>query len=170
MLNRVAEVARTANRAMVTRHPNAMDCEVWRKAVTRTAGAVGAPVGGIPTLGGPAVLDPEDEAEVEYTMIGAGKVLFAGIYEGTTLSDSRDGAEAQATAMASIEPTVAGAFEPKDSDLIMAMPGGGVVIPYEVTRVINAVNIPPYVPKYELSAQGDMMFPPGLAANQAARP
>lgn len=170
MLNRVPEAARIANRAMVTRHPNAMVCQVWRKSVTRTLGAGATLVGGLPTLGGLAVLDQEDEAEVEYTLIGTGKVLFAGVYEGTTLNDSRDAAEGMATALASIEPDVAGAFEPKDSDLIMAEPGGGIVIPYEVTRVINAVNIPPYVPKYELSAQGDLMSPPGLAALQAARP
>lgn len=169
MLNQVPQALRAANRTMVLRHPNSMPCQVWRKVVTRTLGAGPDLVGGIPTLGGMAVLDPEDEAQVDYTMIGAGMVLFAGVYEGTKLSDARDAPEAMATALAMIEPDEAGAFEPKDSDLIMAMPGGGVVIPYEVTNVVNAVNIPPYVPKYELSAQGDLMFAAGLAAEQAAR-
>jgi len=95
--------------------------------------------------------------------------LFASTYEPTTFNDRKDAPEAVAMAEALIEPETEGLFEPRDSDLIMAMPGGGVVIPYEVTRVVNTVNIPPYVPKYQLSAQGDMLFPPELAAEQAAR-
>ncbi len=61
------------------------------------------------------------------------------------------------------------AFDIRDGDLIMVQPGDGVVIPYEVTNVLNLVNIPPFVTKYELSAQGDLMFLPEVAADQAQR-
>ena len=172
MLNQVPAAFRIAARAMVTRHPNAMECQVWRKTVTRTAGAESGQEGGLPTLGGLAVLKADDEAELDYVLLGNGHVLFAGVYEGTSLSDARDNAEAEPSAIANalIEPETAGAFEPKTSDLVMVMPGAGVVLTYEVTKVLNTINIPPYMPKYELSSQGDLMFVPGVAASQAARP
>ena len=161
MLNQVPNGMRVAQRGVVLRHPNAMDCQVWRRRVTRTDGADGE-LGGLPTLGGIGVTDSEDEPESDYELLGSGKVLFTGGYEGSVLQDNKDSAEG-ITGIALIEPLEAGSFTPKDSDLVMAMPGGGVVIPYEVTNVLNTVNIPPYVAKYELSPQGDLLFVPGVA-------
>lgn len=171
MLNQVPNALRKANRTMVMRHPNSMECQVWRLKATRTAGAQAGNEGGLPTLGGLAVMKADDEPEVEYEMLGSGMVQFCGVYEPTTLSDARDNAEAEATAIAPalIEPLVENGFECKPNDMVMVMPGGGVVVTYEVTRVLNTVNIPPYVPKYELSALGDMMFVPWVSANQATR-
>jgi hypothetical protein len=169
MLNQVAEALRARARLITLNHPNSMDCEVWRKTVKRTFGAGAQPIGGLPTLGGIAVLDPEDETEPEYECIGEGKVQFCNIYERTTMHDSRESAEQQEVAEALIEPLMPCAFEPKDSDLVMAFPGGGAVIPYEVTRVINTANIPPYAPKYELRAQGDLVFDPSIKAEFDAR-
>lgn len=158
MLTAVPNALRIAARAMVTRHPNAFEAQVMRRNVTRTAGAEAGEAGGLPTLGGLAVMDPEDEAEVEYSLLGTARVLFTTMYEPSTMADNRESPEAAANALALIEPDLPGAFEPKDGDLVMLMPGAGVVIPYEVTNVLNQVNIPPYVPKYELSAQGDLSF------------
>lgn len=158
MHNQAAIAMRVANRNVVMRHPNAMECQVHRKTVVRTVGAEAGPLGGLPSLGGMGVMDNEDEAQVDYEVIGSGRVLFVGRYEGSTLADARDNAEAL-LGEALIEPDVDGAFEPRDGDLVMAMPGGGVVITFEVTKVFNYVNIPPYVPRYELSPQGDMLLP-----------
>lgn len=160
MLNQVSNGMRVAQRGVVMRHPNAMDCQVWRRRVNRTEGANGE-LGGLPTLGGIGVTDSEDEPESDYELLGSGKVLFTGRYEGSTMQDNKESAEAT-TGVALIEPLEIDAFTPKDSDLVMAMPGGGVVIPYEVTNVLNTVNIPPYVAKYELSPQGDLLFAPGV--------
>jgi hypothetical protein len=170
MLTQVPQALRVAARAMVTRHRNAFDAQVFRRTVTRTAGAESGQGGGRPTLGGLAVMDPEDEAEVDYVPLGNAKVLFTGQYEDTTLSSRRDFAEQMATSTALIEPDTQGAFEPKNGDLVMLFPGGGVVVPYEVTGITATVNIPPYVPRYELSAQGDLMFADVVAQSQAGRP
>lgn len=170
MLNQVPTAIRTAARNVTLRHPNAMDCHIYRRSVVRTAGAEdGASPSGAPTLGGAGVMDTEDENEVDYTDLGAGRILFGGVYVPTDLSDRRDAAEG-AVGEAQIEPIEAGAFECKDGDLVMVMPGGGVVLTYEVTKILNTVNIPPYVPKYEVTPQGDLMFVPEVAADQAARP
>lgn len=169
MLNAVPAALRVAARAMVTRHPNSLECQVWRKTVTRTAGAESGSMGGLPTLGGIGVLDPEEEVEADYAMIGEGHMLGCGVYEPTEMVDNKDSAEQAPVFQALLEPATEGAWQPKDSDLVMVMPGGGVVLTYEVTKVLNAVNIPPYVPKVELSAIGDLMYIPGVAAAVAAR-
>lgn len=169
MLNAVPTGLRIAARAMVTRHPNAMDCQVWRRQVQRTAGAESGAAGGLPTLGGLTVMESDDEPQSDYVLLGEGKLLFTGLYERTTMADSKDSPMAAGVSEALVEPAVLGAFELKDGDLVMAMPGAGVVITYECTNVLNTVNIPPYLPKYELSAQGDLMFVPGVADSQAGR-
>lgn len=168
MLNRVAQGLRTANRTVVKHHPNSMECQVLRRSTTRTAGA-GGTLGGQPTLGGLGVMDPEDETEVDYEVLGDAYILFTGRFEPASLSDRRDAPES-VVGEATIEPVECDAFEPKDGDLVMVMPGGGVVVSYEVTKVLSTVNIPPYVPKYELSPQGDMLHLPEVAASQAERP
>jgi hypothetical protein len=150
---------RIAQRGVTLRHPNAMECQVWRKKVERTE-APGALLGGLPTLGGIGVTDNEDEPQVSYELLGDGKVLFTGRYEGTTLEDNKASAET-VTGVALIEPLQDKAFVPKDSDLVMILLAGAV-IPYEVTNVLNTVNIPPYVAKYELSPQGDLLFDAGV--------
>lgn len=160
MLNAVPNAIRVAARAQVLRHPNSFKAEVQRRRVVRTAGAEDGMAGGLPTLGGIGVMDSEDEAEIDYELLGPAHVLFTSQYEGTTLADRGDSAEPMEVVQAMIEPDVAGAFDVKDGDLVMLLPGAGVVITYEVTNVISAVNIAPYVPRYELSAQGDLAFSP----------
>lgn len=162
MLNAVPNAVRKASRVATLRHPNAFDGQLMRRVVKRTEGAEAGEAGGLPTLGGLAVMDPEDEPEVDYELMGDVRVLFTDQYQGTTMADRGDAPESMGTAMAMIEPLEEGQFAPKDGDLVMLMPGAGVVIPYEVTNVINAINIPPYVAKYELSAQGDLVFAAGL--------
>lgn len=170
MLNQVPIAARTAARVMTMRHPNAMACQVMRKNVTRTTGAESGNMGGLPTLGGLGVLDSQEEVEADYALLGDGFVLFTGVYERTEMVDRKDSPEQMAVSEAMVEPVQAGAWVPKDGDLVMVMPGGGVVLTYEVTKVMNTINIPPYAPKYELSALGDLMFVPGVEQAMADRP
>lgn len=168
MLNNVAIAVRRGSRLVVLNHRNAIEATIMRRTVTRTAGAEAGTMGGLPTLGGIGVMDPEDEPEVDYAPLGPAKVLFAEPYQPTTMSDRRDAPEA-ATAIALIEPITEGLFDIKDGDLVMLSPGGGVVIPYEVTNVLNTVNIPPYAPRYELSAQGVLSFDGEIADELANR-
>jgi hypothetical protein len=174
MLNRVPEGMRRANRTVVTRHPNRVECTVWRRVVARTAGAESGNAAGRPTLGGLTVMDPEDEAQIELQPLGDAWVLFVSQYERQTMNAARDAPETVPAGEAMIEPVAepvdgVPAFDIKDGDLVMVMPGDGVVIPYEVTNVLNLVNIPPFVTKYELSAQGDLMFLPDVAQSQEDR-
>ncbi len=162
MLTQVPTAMRRANRAVVLRHRNTFAALVMRRSVTRTFGAEDGMLGGLPTLGGGSVLAADDEPQVDYKRLGPARVLFTTAYEPTTMNDRRDASDQQPTALALIEPEVEGAFDIKDGDLVMLMPGAGVVVPYEVTNVISQVNIPPYVIRYELSAQGEMAFDPDV--------
>ncbi len=163
MLNRVPEAVRTGVRAMVLRNPNAMNCRGLRKEVTRTAGAGPAEVGGAPTLGGMAVMSNDDEPQVDYVPLGDGKVLFAGVFQPVKLSDGRDAPEQADSGEAIVEPLEAGEWALRDGDLLLVSPGGDVLIPYEVTRVLTNIAIPPYVQRVELAAQGDAVFDPDTA-------
>lgn len=170
MLTNVPQAVRTGVRAMVLRHPNAMDCEVFRKASPRTFGAEAGDLGGMPSLGGLAVLNNDDEAEVDFMPLGQGRILFTGVMQPAKLADSRDFPESAPVGEAMVEPVEPGAFALKDGDLVVATPGSGVGIPYEVTKVLTMIHIPPYVQRVELSQQGEAMFDADIAAMLADRP
>ena len=95
MLTLVPTAQRLAARQMVMRHGNSMDATVYRKVAQRTTGAGAGPLGGLPSLGGMAVLDNEDEPQVDFQPLGTGKLLFTGVYEKTQLNDARDAADQQ---------------------------------------------------------------------------
>ena len=54
MLTNVPSAVNRMARNVVINHPNTWECQVFRKRVTRTDGA---PVGGLPTMGGLGVLE-----------------------------------------------------------------------------------------------------------------
>lgn len=170
MLNQVPLSMRAAARNMVLRHPNAIDCTVMRRRVTRTSEAQAGMAGGELSLGGIGTLGADDEAEVDYDEIGEARVLFAGVRPPTSMTDAGDASEAEASTPmeALVEPVTEGAFNCKDADLLMLMPGAGVVITFEVLKQIAQVHIPPYVAKFEIQAQMDMTHIPSVAAAMAA--
>jgi hypothetical protein len=167
-LPKVPAAARKAARIMVTRHPLSKPAQVLRKTVVRTEGAESGPAGGLPSIGGIAMLESTDESQVEYVPLGMVRVLFTG-FEGAKLADLRDAAEPEASSVALVEPETEGEFEVKTDDLIMVMPGEGIVVGYSVDQVISGVNIAPFVPKVTLVPQGDLMFIPEVAASMAGR-
>lgn len=171
MLNAVPLALRTAARNTVLRHPNAFDCVVMRRENLRTVGAEAGTMGGEQTLGGMGMMDADDEPQTDYAPVGDGKMLFNGIKPPSTMSNAGDVSESEmeVPVEALIEPLVDGGFTCKDSDLVMIFPGGGVVITFEVTKPLTSVHIPPYVAKFEVQAQGDLMHVPGIATMVAAR-
>lgn len=170
MLSNVPNAIRTATRQMVMKHPNAYDCEVFRKASPRTFGADGQTLGGMPTLGGMAVMNNDDEAEVDYVPLGPARMLFTGVMQPIKLADSRDFPESAPTGEAMVVPAEEDAFELRNGDLVVATPGSGVGIPYTVTNVLTMLHIPPYVQRVELSQQGEAAFDPDIAAMLDDRP
>lgn len=157
MLNSVPAAVRRAGRIVTLRHPNSMDCTVWRKVLLRT-GAVGDELGGIPNIGGIGVLDGEDEANFDYELVGDAKILFSGIWqdESANWNDADTGViYDQAPKMAMIEFVEEIEDYVRKSDRISVEPGGGIVLPYEVIGEGSPMNIPPYTRRYMLAARSD---------------
>lgn len=157
MLNSVPNAVQRAGRIVTLRHPNAMDCTVWRKVLLRT-GPAGDELGGIPNIGGIGVLDGEDEANYDYEPVGDAKIVFAGIWtdEGANWNDADTGViYDQAPKIAMIEFIQETDDFVRKSDRISVEPGGGIVLPYEVLGEGSPMNIPPYVRRYMLAARSD---------------
>lgn len=160
MLNGVPTAIQRSGRLVTLRHPNAMNCTVWRKRLLRpdTEGEMG----GIPTIGGVGVLDGEDEADYEYDELGDAKIVFAGIYqgEGANWNDADTGLIQPAMPVEALIECVLNPDDPDyfvtaKPDRISVEPGGGIVLVFEVLGENGTVNIPPYVRRYILAARSD---------------
>lgn len=160
MLNNVPiQISRSA-RLVTIKHPNAIDCIVWRKVIDRTSATS---AGGLPTLGGLGVLDSEDEGNYHYEELGPAKLLFAG--ESFVAADNNamdndeylnystqiNGALIECT----LSPEHVDYFTPDSKDLLFVMVGMGIVIPYEIANVTGNVNIPPYTRRYSVTPRAD---------------
>lgn len=162
MLNRVPQKVREASRLVVLRHPNSMPCAIFRKRLNRVDDPAGTE-GGEPTLGGMGVLDSVDEADYDWDYIGDGHILFGGVAEPAGQTDRDDALVQQPIASALIEPSdetlVANpAFIPDKHDVIYALPGEGVHLPFEIVDVEGTVHVPPYTRRYALNARDELAY------------
>lgn len=162
MLNNVPTQINRSVRLVTLRHPNAMDCTVWRKQVNRTAAAEPLEMGGLPTLGGLGMLDSEDEADFSFVELGDAKIVFAGQFlgEGANWNDAETGLNYPAPPMEAlieclVEPGQPGYFLPDKPDMVSVEPGNGMVVLYEVIGATGSVNIPPYTRKLVLAPRQD---------------
>lgn len=164
MLKNIPASVNFSTRQVVLRHPNSMECTVWRKEVKRVEldPATGLPstMGGSPTLGGMGVLRSEDEAEYTYRELGAARMLFAGAFQPNDLVE-RDDAMLQQNLQEAQLASVADAskpehFEADTGDLILLDMGLGVVLAYEVATITGNIAIPPYTRKLMLNPRDDL--------------
>lgn len=171
MLNSVPTAINASARMVVLRHPNTMDCVVYKKVVKRTESLGEADPdtstpsdlsveAGMPTLGGMGVMRSEDEADYDYVELGPAKCLFIGGYTPTDLNERDDAPLQQNLQEARVEciaePGTPEHFETDTTDLVMITPGLGVVLSFEVATVTGMSNIPPYVRKLVLNPRDDL--------------
>lgn len=161
MLNRVPAAVARAGRIVTLRHPNAMDCTVWRKRLLRAPDSVGAEMGGIPTIGGIGVLDGEDEADYEFDVVGDAKIVLSGVWDGMNAGSNWNDAdtgiiEPSATPVTALIEFIDEAHGVvQKPDRITVEPGGGIVLAYEVLGETSSVAIPPYTRRHILAARSD---------------
>lgn len=157
MLKNVPTAINRASRLVTLRHPNAMDCTVWRKKMLRNDEQTD--LGGIPTLGGVGVLDTEDEANYDYDELAEAKIVFAGQFQG----DGANWNDVDSGLIVSQQPLEA-LIEFTDPELddyvrkpdrIAVSPGGGIVLIFEVLGESGSVNIPPYTRRYIIAPRSD---------------
>lgn len=163
MLNNVPIQVNNAARQVVLRHPNAMDCTVWRKTVNRAADGTPATMGGLPTIGGLGVLDAEDEADYSYDEVGDARIVFCGVFQGQSgnVIDADYGLNypdppVEALVECLVAPGAEGHFVADKPDMVTVYPGAGMALAYEVVGVTGNINIPPYTRKLVLAPRQDM--------------
>lgn len=155
MINNVPIKIMEASRTVALRHPNSLDCTVYRK--TPTKPPEGELMGGLGTLGGLGVLKSEDEPDFEYVALGAGKLLITSRFDGGDMFDRGDGiATDEPMQEAQIVAAEVPGFEPKKGDLVAAMPGGGVVIGFEIVGTTGNVSIYPYTTKFVIAPRDEL--------------
>lgn len=151
-----------AARTVTLKHPNSMDCVVYRKVLKRTADET---MGGLPTLGGLGVLKNEDEPEFEYQQLGPGRILITSRYDGG--NDMTDRGDAivpsesmQEAQIVCLDVVVDGIKQPgpdpQKGDLVGVMPGGGVLIGFEIVGVTGSVAIYPYTTKFVIAPRDEL--------------
>jgi hypothetical protein len=155
---RIMQAART----VTLKHPNSMDCVVYRKVLKRTADET---MGGLPTLGGLGVLKNEDEPEFEYTQLGMGRILITSRYDGgADMTDRGDAIvpsepmqEAQIVCLdVEVDGVKQPGPDPQKGDLVGVMPGGGVLIGFEIVGVTGSVAIYPYTTKFVIAPRDEL--------------
>jgi hypothetical protein len=164
MINNVPIKIAQASRMVALKHPNSIDCVLFRKVLLTPPDA--EQMGGLPTLGGMGVLRSEDEPEFEYQKIGSGKILVTGQFAGGALADNGEsiapGADQamQEAQIVCLDVVVGGVKqpgpEPVAGDLVGMMPGGGVLIGFEVIGQTSSVGIYPYVPKWVIAPRDEL--------------
>ncbi|WP_445157649.1 hypothetical protein [Halomonas sp. E14] len=160
MLNNVPSGINAMARNVIIRHPNAYNCEVYRRQIGRPD----PEAGGAPTLGGMMVLNPEDEDDIRWEMVGLGFALPAEQFQPSQMMDRRDANNGYADELRFlVEPEEMigepGGFEVKNRDVIYLLLGEGEQAPkiaYEIVAVEAVVNVPPFVPRYVVNRRDDL--------------
>lgn len=154
MLNNVPQTINSVTRNVVLKHPNTMDCTIYRKQLNRYDTDT---IGGLPTVAGLTMLASDDEPDYEYVEVGDGKVLFTGQFMGgaNNTIDTDDGIiYAEAPIEALIE-FIDADNVPDKTDMVMVYPAAEFVLAYEVVGVTSNTSIPPYTRKYMLVSRQD---------------
>ncbi len=161
MLNNVPTGINRMARNVVMNHPNAMNCEVYRKTVTRTAPDT---VAGAPTMGGLGVLDSMDEEQYEYTFLGYGHALPADGFAPAPMvkrgvANIGSGEEFRCL----IEPEEPSGdpdwFDVRSHDVMYLLLGTGDTPPkmaFEVVGIETTSNIPPFTTRYITNRRNDL--------------
>ncbi len=161
MLNNVPTGINAMARNVIINHPNAYNCEVYRRRVGRTSADE---VGGAPTLGGMAVMSSEDEDDIRWELVGLGFALPAEQFQPSPMMDRRDANNGYADELRFlVEPEEMvgdpGGFEVLKRDVIYLLLGEGENAPkvaYEIVEVEAVVNVPPFVPRYVVNRRDDL--------------
>lgn len=166
MIERIPTAVSLALRRVVLRHPRSLDCQVWRRVVTRpTAGVTGVMeqiMGGLPTLGGMGMLSAEEETSIEYQPLGPARLLFCDTAPPmSTLTDRGNSTVAAEVVDAQVEPLADpgadGHFTPTKGDLVLVLPGLGAVVAFTVEAIPTPTVISPMVRRLTLNRRDDLM-------------
>jgi hypothetical protein len=156
MLNSIPEAVNAMAVAVIQNHPNAVNCSCYRKVLLRSGGEA---VGGIPTLGGMAVLDSEDEDDIDIQWIGNGYALQAEPFQPSMMMDNQDANNSYAVQIPFliVPESVDNEFTLKKRDLIMLLFNDGLIkLAWEIVAIETVINVPPFTHRYLLNKRADL--------------
>lgn len=160
MLNNVSTGINSIARNVIMNHPNAFNCEVYRRKNKRVA----PEVGGAPTLGGMMVLSVDDESEIAWELVGLALALPADMFQPSSAMDRRDANNGFSTEYRFlIEPEEMlgnpGGFRIEKNDVFYIIMGVGATaakIAHEIIDVEATLNVPPYVERFVTNRRDDL--------------
>jgi hypothetical protein len=161
MLNNVPTGINAMARNVIINHPNAYNCEIYRRRVGRTSADE---AGGAPTMGGMMMISSEDEDDIRWELVGLGFALPGEMFQPSQMMDRRDANNGYADELRFlIEPEEKigdpGGFEVLNRDVLYLLLGEGENAPkvaYEIVEVEAVVNVPPFVPRYVVNRRDDL--------------
>lgn len=158
MLNTVPSTINQLARQVVINHPNAYNCEVYRKTILRTSDSMS---GGLPTMGGLGVLSSDDEEDFEYTFVGNGFCLQVEGFQPSMMMDRQDANNNSEDELRFlIEPEtmngMPGWFDVRKNDVLYIVIGEVVKLGFEVVGIETTVNIPPFTNRYICNRRDDL--------------
>ncbi|MCM1128959.1 MAG: hypothetical protein NC211_03645 [Alistipes senegalensis] len=164
MLTNVPNSINRLARNVVMNHPNSINCQVFRKVITRPAPET---MGGEPTMGGLGVLDNQDEEDFEYQFLGNGYALQVESFSPALMMDNADaniGALSEFRFL--IEPEEPSGhpdwFDVRKHDMVYLLLGiepDDAKLAFEVIDIETTSNIPPYTTRYIMNRRDDLHIP-----------
>lgn len=153
-----------AMRAVVLRHPNSVECAVFRKTVRRVDDQQPGTMGGRPTLGGMGLISSEDEDDFDIQPLGDAYLLPCEAFQPSTMNNRDDGMDAADGVMlyCMIEPEAnpgsAAYFDLEKNDYVFLVVWDGIYMGYEIVGVETTINIPPFTRRYMLNKRDDLNY------------
>jgi len=160
MSNRVVETINRMNSRVMRKRAPVFFAQVFRKVIRRTAATT---IGGIPTLGGLAVLDSVDEDDIEFEFLGNARAVRINDFSPSMMMDRQDAHNGSGNEYRFlIEPeAVSGApgwFDVRNHDVmyLWADNVGTVKVAFEVVGVETVNNLAPYSVRYVCNKRADL--------------
>lgn len=160
MLTSVPNAVNRLTRNVVINHPNSLECQVFRKVITRES-STGERMGGLLTVGGLGVLDSEDEESIEFNHLGNGYALRADAFSASLMMDRRDanngfGDELRFLIEPEAPSGMEGYFDIRKGDVFYVVLTDTVKLAYEIVGTETVSDIPPFVTRYIANRRADI--------------
>lgn len=169
MIERVSEQINVMTRNVVIKHPNSMNCLVYKAKIKRNEPEEYA---GIPTMGGMGVMDEDDEVEYDYEYCGDGYALPLDIFEPAPMMDRNDSNAGPSNEFRFLIMPRANSgekdfFEVSTHDVVMLLLGVPEELDtcpqlaFEVVGRETTTNVPPFNIRYVCNRRDDLHIKQG---------
>ena len=161
MLSNVTNAVNRMRRNVVMNHPNAYNCELYSRALQRTAPEE---IGGIPTLGGASVMSSEDEENISYSWLSDGYAMKAELFASAPMMDRGDAHNRIGNEFRFLVELNDGSAQIKKRDVMYLLVGGTVTparLAFEIVGIETPLDIPPFTTVYIANRRDDLHVPVG---------